>query len=143
PNFFSWMGSTCPFDAFPFCFRETAHGLFIGHCSQYEPQRSTWIVETDPKTFARAGLDKLDEAASARFAEGLFVQELQGHRLSTNRSIWRNFPTIRCERWVADNMVLIGDAKATAHFSIGSGPQLALGGGIAPFGAVRSARRWG
>src|ERR671935_2271036 len=138
PNFFSWMGSTRPFDAFTFFFRETAHGIFIGHCYQYEPQRSTWIVETDPQTFVRAGLDKLDEAASARFAEGLFAQELQGHRLITNRSIWRNFPTIRCERWVADNMVLIGDAKATAHFSIGSGTKLAMEDGIALYEALRS-----
>jgi anthraniloyl-CoA monooxygenase len=138
PNFFSWMGSTRPFDAFTFFFRETAHGIFIGHCYQYEPQRSTWIVETDPETFVRAGLDKLDEAASARFAEGLFAEELRGHRLITNRSIWRNFPTIRCERWVADNMVLIGDAKATAHFSIGSGTKLAMEDGIALYEAFRS-----
>jgi anthraniloyl-CoA monooxygenase len=138
PNFFSWMGSTRPFDAFTFFFRETEHGIFIGHCYQYEPQRSTWITETDPHTFARAGLDKLDEAASARFVEGLFAKELQGHRLITNRSIWRNFPTIRCERWVADNMVLLGDAKATAHFSIGSGTKLAMEDGIALYEAFRS-----
>jgi anthraniloyl-CoA monooxygenase len=138
PNFFSWMGSTRPFDAFTFFFRETEHGIFIGHCYQYEPDRSTWITETDPGTFARAGLDKLDEAASARFVEGLFAEELQGHRLITNRSIWRNFPTIRCERWVADNMVLIGDAKATAHFSIGSGTKLAMEDGIALYEAFRA-----
>src|SRR5947208_4727629 len=132
------MGSTRPFDAFTFFFRETEHGIFIDHCYQYEPQCSTWIIETDPKTFARAGLDKLDEAASAHFAEGLFAQELQGHRLITNRSIWRNFPTIRCDRWVADNMVLIGDAKATAHFSIGSGTKLAMEDGIALYEAFRA-----
>jgi anthraniloyl-CoA monooxygenase len=138
PNFFSWMGSTRPFDAFTFFFRETEHGIFIGHCYQYEPQRSTWIIETDPKTFARAGLDKLDEAESAHFAERLFADELKGHRLVTNRSIWRNFPTVRCERWVADNMVLIGDAKATAHFSIGSGTKLAMEDAIALYEAFRS-----
>ena len=138
PNFFSWMGSTRPFDAFTFFFRETEHGIFIAHCYQYEPQRSTWIIETDPRTFARAGLDQLDEAASARFVETLFAEELQGHRLVTNRSIWRNFPTIRCERWVADNMVLIGDAKATAHFSIGSGTKLAMEDGIALYEAFRA-----
>ena len=135
PNFFSWMGSTRPFDAFTFFFRETEHGIFIAHCYPYEPQRSTWITETDPQTFARAGLDKLDEAASARFLENLFKDELKGHRLITNRSIWRNFPTIRCERWVADNLVLIGDAKATAHFSIGSGTKLAMEDGIALYDA--------
>jgi anthraniloyl-CoA monooxygenase len=138
PNFFSWMGSTRPFDAFTFFFRETEHGIFIAHCYQYEPQRSTWITETDPKTFVRAGLDKLDEAQSARFIEGLFANELKGHRLITNRSIWRNFPTIRCERWVADNMVLLGDAKATAHFSIGSGTKLAMEDGIALYEAFRA-----
>jgi anthraniloyl-CoA monooxygenase len=138
PNFFSWMGSTRPFDAFTFFFRETEHGIFIAHCYQYEPNRSTWIIETDPATFKRAGLDKLDEAASAHFVEGLFADELKGHRLTTNRSIWRNFPTIRCERWVADNMVLIGDAKATAHFSIGSGTKLAMEDAIALYEAFRS-----
>jgi anthraniloyl-CoA monooxygenase len=138
PNFFSWMGSTRPFDAFTFFFRETEHGIFIAHCYQYEPDRSTWITETDPETFKRAGLDRLDEAASARFVESLFAEELQGHRLITNRSIWRNFPTIRCERWVADNMVLIGDAKASAHFSIGSGTKLAMEDGIALYEAFRA-----
>src|SRR5215468_9844808 len=85
-NKFTWMGSTRPFDAFTFFFRETEHGIFIAHCYQYEPNRSTWITETDPVTFKRAGLDRLDEAASARFVEDLFREELQGHRLITNRS---------------------------------------------------------
>jgi len=138
PNLFSWMGSTRPFDAFTFFFRETEHGIFIAHCYQYEPQCSTWIIETDPQTFARAGLDPLDEAASARFVEDLFAPELKGHQIITNRSIWRNFPTVRCERWVAGNVVLIGDAKATAHFSIGSGTKLAMEDGIALFEAFRS-----
>ena len=138
PNFFTWMGTTRPFDAFTFFFRETEHGIFIAHCYQYEQNRSTWITETDPETFARAGLDKLDEAGSAKFVENLFKEELKGHPLITNRSIWRNFPTIRCERWVADNMVLIGDAKATAHFSIGSGTKLAMEDGIALFEAFRA-----
>ncbi|HEY1365143.1 MAG TPA: FAD-dependent monooxygenase, partial [Xanthobacteraceae bacterium] len=138
PNFFSWMGTSRPFDAFTFFFRETEHGIFIAHCYQYEPHHATFIVETDPATFARAGLARLDEAASARFAEELFASELKGHRLITNRSIWRNFPTIRCQRWVADNIVLIGDAKATAHFSIGSGTKLAMEDGIALYEAFRS-----
>ena len=60
PNFFSWMGSTRPFDAFTFFFRETEHGIFIAHCYQYEPQRSTWIFEADPQTFKSAGLDTLE-----------------------------------------------------------------------------------
>jgi anthraniloyl-CoA monooxygenase len=138
PNKFCWMGSTRAFDAFTFFFRETEHGIFIAHCYQYEPGRSTWVLETDPHTFARAGLDAHDEAASARFLEGVFAEELQGHRLIVNRSLWRNFPTIRCARWTAGNVVLIGDAKASAHFSIGSGTKLAMEDAIALYEAFRA-----
>src|SRR5205823_5764087 len=134
-NKFSWMGSTRPLDAFTFFFRETEHGIFIAHCYQYEPGRSTWIFETDPGTFARAGLDPADEPGSARFLEGIFARELAGHRLIVNRSIWRNFPTIRCARWTSGNVVLLGDAKATAHFSIGSGTKLAMEDAIALYEA--------
>ncbi len=131
PNHFTWMGSTRPFDAFTFFFKETEYGLFIAHCYQYEAGRSTWVLETDPETFARAGLGAMSEAESAAFLEGIFAEELQGHGLVTNRSLWRNFPMIRCANWVADNVVLIGDAKATAHFSIGSGTKLAMEDAIA------------
>ena len=68
----------------------------------------------------------------------MFAEELDGHKLITNRSIWRNFPTIRCERWTHDNIVLIGDAKATAHFSIGSGTKLAMEDAIALYEAFRA-----
>jgi anthraniloyl-CoA monooxygenase len=138
PNKFSWMGSTRPFDAFTFFFRETRHGIFIAHCYQYEVGRSTWVMETDPQTFARAGLAALDEQASARFLEGVFAEELAGHRLAVNRSIWRNFPTIRCARWTHENLVLIGDAKATAHFSVGSGTKLAMEDAIELYEALRA-----
>ncbi|HYI29664.1 MAG TPA: bifunctional salicylyl-CoA 5-hydroxylase/oxidoreductase [Bradyrhizobium sp.] len=138
PNHFVWMGSTKPLDAFNFYFRATEHGIFIAHCYQYQPGRSTWIFETDPETFQRAGLAKLDEAGSAAFMEKVFAEELGGHKLITNRSIWRNFPTIRCERWTHDNTVLIGDAKATAHFSIGSGTKLAMEDAIALYEAFRA-----
>ena len=131
PNRFAWMGSTRPFDAFTFFFRERPEGIFIAHCYQYEANASTWVLETDPETFARAGLDAMDETESARFLEGVFAEELKGHRLITNRSHWRRFPSIRCGRWVKDNVVLIGDAKASAHFSIGSGTKLAMEDAIA------------
>jgi anthraniloyl-CoA monooxygenase len=138
PNHFVWMGSTRPLDAFNFFFRETPHGIFIAHCYQYQPGRSTWIFETDPETFQRAGLGALDEAGSAKAMEAVFAQELAGHSLITNRSLWRNFPTVRCERWTADNIVLIGDAKATAHFSIGSGTKLAMEDAIALYKAFQA-----
>ena len=126
PNKFTWMGSTRPFDAFTFFFRETPYGIVIVHCYQYEPGRSTWIFETDPETFAKFGLDPMDEEGSAKLMEELFKEELQGHKLIINRSMWRNFPAIRCERWVYENCVIVGDAKANAHFTIGSGTKLAM-----------------
>jgi anthraniloyl-CoA monooxygenase len=131
PNQFCWMGSTRPLDAFHFFFRETRHGILIAHAYQYAAGRSTWVLETDPATFARAGLEAKSEADSAAFLEEVFAEELAGHRLLVNRSRWRRFPMIRCRRWVRDNMVLIGDAKGTAHFSIGSGTKLAMEDAIA------------
>jgi anthraniloyl-CoA monooxygenase len=132
PNWFSWMGSTRTFDAFTFFFKETEHGILIAHCYQYEPDRSTWVIETDPETFGKSGLDRMDEEASARFIEKAFAEELEGHPLIVNRSLWRRFPMIRNERWtMSDRVVLLGDAKSTAHFSIGSGTKLAMEDAIA------------
>ena len=130
-NYFAWMGSTKPLDAFTFIFQETEWGPFIAHAYQYEVGRSTWIFETDPETFVRAGLKGLDEKQSAERMSEIFGWFLGGHQLLTNRSMWRNFPMIRSERWVKNNMVLLGDAKATAHFSIGSGTKLAMEDAIA------------
>jgi len=140
PNKFAWMGSTRTFDAFTFFFKETEYGIFIAHCYQYEPGRSTWIFEVQPETFERAGLAQLSEEESARFMENLFAEELAGHALITNRSMWRNFPRIANERWVKDNVVLLGDAKATAHFSIGSGTKLAMEDAIALFESLQKMR---
>jgi anthraniloyl-CoA monooxygenase len=131
PNRFAWMGSTRPFDAFTFFFRERPEGIFIAHCYQYEAGASTWVLETDPETFARAGLEHMNEEESARYLEDVFAEDLQGHRLLINRSNWRRFPAIKCGSWVKDNIVLLGDAKASAHFSIGSGTKLAMEDAIA------------
>jgi anthraniloyl-CoA monooxygenase len=136
PNRFAWMGSTRPFDAFTFFFKERAEGIFIAHCYQYERGASTWVLEMDPETFHRTGLQDATETESARFMEAVFADELGGHRLITNRSLWRQFPTIRCARWTRGNVVLLGDAKATAHFSIGSGTKLAMEDAIALHEAV-------
>ena len=138
-NVFAWMGSTRPLDAFTFIFQETEWGPFIAHAYQYEAGRSTWIFETDPETFKRAGLTGLDEKQSADRMAEIFGWFLEGHPLLTNRSMWRNFPMIRSQRWVKDNMVLLGDAKATAHFSIGSGTKLAMEDAIALADAMRDA----
>ncbi|WP_426408287.1 bifunctional salicylyl-CoA 5-hydroxylase/oxidoreductase [Bradyrhizobium ganzhouense] len=130
-NKFAWMGSTRPLDAFTFIFQETEWGPFIAHAYQYEAGHSTWIFETDPETFERAGLTGLNETQSAARMAEIFGWFLGEHKLLTNRSMWRNFPMIRSKRWVKDNMVLLGDAKATAHFSIGSGTKLAMEDAIA------------
>lgn len=137
PNKFSWMGSTRPLDAFTFIFQETEWGPFIAHAYQYETNRSTWVFETDPETFARAGLDRMSEAESAALMERIFGWFLGNHRILTNRSIWRSFPMIRNKRWVMGNKVLLGDAKSSAHFSIGSGTKLAMEDAIALYEAFR------
>ena len=136
PNRFAWMGSTRPFDAFTFFFKERAEGIFIAHCYQYERGASTWVLEMEPETFRNAGLEHATEAESARFMENVFADELAGHKLIVNRSQWRQFPMIRCARWTKGNIVLLGDAKATAHFSIGSGTKLAMEDAIALHSAV-------
>jgi anthraniloyl-CoA monooxygenase len=138
-NVFAWMGSTKPLDAFTFIFQETEWGPFIAHAYQYEAGRSTWIFETDPDTFERAGLKGLDERQSADRMAEIFGWFLDGHPLLINRSMWRNFPMIRSKRWVRGNMVLLGDAKATAHFSIGSGTKLAMEDAIALADAMKGA----
>ena len=137
PNRFTWLGSTRPLDAFTFSFRETEHGVFIAHAYQYEPGHSTWVMETDADTFERAGLDGMTEGGSARYLEKAFAEDLDGHALLINRSLWRRFPMIRNARCVRGNTVLLGDAKATAHFSIGSGTKLAMEDAIALFEAFR------
>src|SRR5438094_4360695 len=137
PNKFVWLGSTRPLDAFKYFFKETEHGILLAHCYQYEKDASTWIIETNADTWERSGFDTMDEAQMLRALEVPFAEELGGHGLIANRSLWRNFPNIRNTTWVMDKVVLVGDAKATAHFSIGSGTKLAMEDAIALFEAFR------
>lgn len=132
PNRFVWLGTTVPYEAFTFYFKEHPdHGLFRIHAYRYEPGNSTFIVECTEETFRKTGLDDHDEDATVAYVGELFAEELAGHGLLKNRSIWRRFPTIKNARWHADNVVLIGDAVHTAHFSVGSGTKLALEDSIA------------
>jgi 2-polyprenyl-6-methoxyphenol hydroxylase-like FAD-dependent oxidoreductase len=87
---------------------------------------STFLVECDRRTWLRAGFDAMTEEETRRFCERVFAETLQGSPLVSNRSFWRNFPWVWNDRWTFRNMVLIGDALRTAHFSIGSGTRLAL-----------------
>jgi anthraniloyl-CoA monooxygenase len=136
PNRFVWLGTTKPFPAFTFYFKRTGDGLWRVHAYQYAPGHSTFIVECRDETWLAAGLDRATEDDTRAFLEALFAEELDGHRLIANRSIWRQFPTIRTEPWSAGRVVLLGDAAHTAHFSVGSGTRMAMEDAVALRSAV-------
>ncbi|HEX9979149.1 MAG TPA: FAD-dependent monooxygenase [Flavobacterium sp.] len=125
-NKFVWLGSTKPLDAFAYFFRTTPFGTFVAHTYQYQEGMSTWIFECAPETWEKARLETFDEAGTIQKMSEIFAEELDGHPLISNKSHWRQFPTITNEKWHKDNIVLLGDAKATAHYSIGSGTKLAM-----------------
>ena len=135
-NRFCWMGSTRPMDEFNYFFRMTDHGIICAHTYQYQADASTWVFEMDEACWQGHGFEEFDEEGSRIKLEAIFADELQGHSLLLNRSNWRNFPRIFCENWYHDNIVILGDAKASAHFSIGSGTKLAMECGIALSDAV-------
>ncbi len=125
-NKFVWYGCARPQDAFTYFFKETEHGIVCAHTYQYKPRLCTWVIEMDTLCWEKHGFGELDEQQSAHLVEGIFADELQGYPFITNRSLWCNFPRIFCENWYHRNIVLLGDAKASAHFSIGSGTKLAM-----------------
>ncbi len=131
PNRFVWLGTSFPFEAFTFYFKADQAGLWRVHAYRYAEDQSTFIVECTDETFERSGLEVEDEAATVAYFERLFAEELAGHGLQRNRSVWRQFPTITNGRWSHENVVLMGDAVHTAHFSIGSGTKLAMEDAIA------------
>ncbi len=126
PNRFVWLGTTRPFPAFTFYFKPDRHGLWRVHAYQYEQGHSTFIVEARQETWRAACLDRASEHETIAFCEDLFADELQGHKLQQNRSIWRRFGTVKNERWHHENVVLLGDSAHTAHFSVGSGTKMAM-----------------
>jgi anthraniloyl-CoA monooxygenase len=141
---YMWLGTDLVFDAFKFFIAETEHGVFQVHGYPYSSTMSTFIVETSQETWRRAGLDRTgplppgeSDAAGIAFCEELFADLLAGHRLIGNNSRWINFVTVRNAAWHHDNVVLLGDAAHTAHFSIGSGTKLALEDAIGLAWALR------
>jgi 2-polyprenyl-6-methoxyphenol hydroxylase-like FAD-dependent oxidoreductase len=125
-NKFAWYGTTKRFETLSQTFVATDRGAFNAHHYRYSPTMSTFLVECDRATWQRYGFaDKTIEQSQA-ICEEVFAQTLDGHRLVSNKSVWRNFPWLWNEHWSFGNMVLIGDALHTAHFSIGSGTRLAL-----------------
>ncbi len=170
-NRFTWLGARMNLPGFTYSFREDTisprdrkhpPGIWNMHAYEYTVREResdagsdpnvpvgecTIVIETTDEAFRASGLSPTDEAATARFVERLFAEELQGHKVLTNRSHWRQFPTITCKTWhhridrgngKCVQVVLLGDAAHTAHFSIGSGTKLALEDAIALHAAIRS-----
>ena len=125
-NKFCWLATTRPLDDFTFSFRKNEHGWWWVHAYRYEEGMTTWIVETSAETWATAGMDKVTEEETKAYCEEVFKDDLDGHPLITNRSLWRTFPVVRNENLYYKNIVLLGDAVRSAHFSIGSGTKLAM-----------------
>jgi anthraniloyl-CoA monooxygenase len=125
-NRFVWLGSTKPLDAFTYFFRTTPFGTIVAHTYQYEEGMSTWIFECSNETWQNIGFEVTNEEDTIQKIAEIFKDELDGHPLISNKSHWRQFPHVTNEKWSHNNIVLLGDAKATAHYSIGSGTKLAM-----------------
>ena len=134
-NKFCWLGADMELPGFTYAFEENQHGIWNLHAYMFtkpgDAPQCTFVFETTDEAFKQSGLAIEDEARTAAYCETAFADVLGGHKVLTNRSIWRNFPTIKCEKWSHENVVLLGDAAHTAHWSIGSGTKLALEDAIA------------
>ena len=134
---FVWLGTHQKFDdAFTFIFRKTEHGWVWAHAYQFDADTATFIVECSEATWRNFGFGEMSKEELIAACERIFAEELGGHRLISNAhhvrgSAWISFPRVLCENWSHENIVLMGDAAATAHFSIGSGTRLALDSAIA------------
>jgi len=134
-NMFAWYGTRQLFHPVSLIFRQTEHGVFIAHSYQYSKDLSTFLVEVDPDTWRRAGLDTLSDEESRRYCEQVFQPELGANGLMSNRSIWFSANIVSNEKWSHRNIVLLGDALRTVHFSLGSGTRMAMQDAIALYEA--------
>ena len=138
-NRFIWYGTSRVFDSLSLTFRTTEHGVFCAHHYRYSPHMSTFLVEVTDATWRRAGFADMSEADTIRHCEQVFAKDLEGEPILSNKSFWRQFPAISNRQWSFGNVVLMGDALRTAHFSIGSGTRLAMEDAIALWKALRDA----
>jgi 2-polyprenyl-6-methoxyphenol hydroxylase-like FAD-dependent oxidoreductase len=130
-NRFAWYGTRQPFECLSLTFRSNNDGYFVAHHYRHGPAMSTFVVECDELTWRGAGLNHMSDDESHVYCERLFAPDLGGHPLVSNKSLWRQFPLLTTRRWRVGNVVLIGDALRTVHFSIGSGTRLAFEDAIA------------
>jgi anthraniloyl-CoA monooxygenase len=140
-NKFAWYGTHQRFHPVSLIFRPNEHGTFIAHAYQYSPQLSTFLVEVDPDTWKRAGLDAMSEEDSRHYCAQVFRHDLGSSDLLTNRSLWFEANIVKNERWTHRNIVLLGDALRTVHFSLGSGTRMAMQDAIALHQAIRTHQR--
>lgn len=139
-NKYIWYGTRQLFHGLTLTFRESEAGLFAAHSYKFSKTLSTFIVECDEETWARAGLDSMADDEARHYLARVFARDLGGHELLSNNSRWINFLLVKNERWSRGNTVLLGDALHTAHFSIGSGTKLAMEDSIALFRQFASGR---
>ncbi|MDZ4253863.1 MAG: FAD-dependent monooxygenase [Sulfuritalea sp.] len=136
-NHFIWYGTSKAFDSLSLTFRNTEHGVFCAHHYRYSPTMSTFLVEVTDATWQRAGFAEMSDEETIRHCERVFAADLDGEPILSNKSFWRQFPAISNRQWSFGNVVLMGDALRTAHFSIGSGTRLAMEDAIALWKALR------
>jgi 2-polyprenyl-6-methoxyphenol hydroxylase-like FAD-dependent oxidoreductase len=125
-NHFAWYGVSRPMRPDALVFRQVPEGRFIAHYYAYSGSMSTFVAECDDETWRRAGFGEMNDAERRSHVERIFASELDGSPLVENRSLWRQFPVVTNRRWHSGNLVLVGDALRSAHFSIGSGTRLAM-----------------
>jgi anthraniloyl-CoA monooxygenase len=130
-NRYIWYGANQLFHGLTLTFRENAAGVFAAHSYKFNPTTSTFIIECDPQTWDRAGFEQMSADDTLAYLGQVFAEDLKGHTLLSNNSKWINFLLVRNRNWFYENVVLIGDALHTAHFSIGSGTKLAMEDAIA------------
>ena len=130
-NRYIWYGTNQLFHGLTLTFRENDAGVFAAHSYKFNPTTSTFIVECDPQTWTSAGFEGMNDEETRAYLGKVFANDLQGHELLSNNSKWLNFLLVKNRNWFFENVVLIGDALHTAHFSIGSGTKLAMEDAIA------------
>jgi anthraniloyl-CoA monooxygenase len=126
PNKYIWYGTNQLFHGLTLTFRETPAGVFAAHSYKFDRAASTFIVECDPQTWTNAGFAGMSDDETRPYLENVFARDLGEHKLLSNNSKWINFLLVRNTHWSCDNVILLGDALHTAHFSIGSGTKLAM-----------------